>query len=137
MSEPIDQLPLGVKEPEPWDRSAAPFEVPMSVQEAAIEHLLEEEVGPLPLPLPEPAADLLAELAAAAPSQPAATPTQTNVVDEFKPTDEDWANIKEQEFPHTSTHAFKPELIERDAQGRDGGGDWTQVEPEKPEGANP
>ena len=135
MSEPIDQLPLGVKESEPWDRAAAPPEVPMSAQEEAIEHLLEEET--LPLPLPGPPVDLLAELAAAAPSQPAATPTQTNVVEEFKPTDEDWANIKEQEFPHTSPHAFKPELIERDAQGRDGGGDWIQVEPEKPEDANP
>lgn len=147
MSESADPILPGVNEPEPWDRGAAPPEVPFSIQEAAIEELLSGDVGPWPLPATPASPDLLAELPASPPALPPLTedPTPANseadaYVNEFKPTDEEWENVKELEFPHPQAlplevdpqSLYKPEILERDAQGVDGGGDWTEVELDKP-----
>lgn len=125
MSEPIDALPLGTPEPQPWDRAAEPPVLPFMVQEAALEELLREE--PVPLPVVEPPADLALD----SPTIESAAPP----FEEFKPTDAEWENVKEALLPHPDavpldeevhpTH--KPEILERDAQGRDADGDWNEV----------
>lgn len=49
-------------------------------------------------------------------------------VEEFKPTFEEWENVKELEFPHphppvdANEHPYKPEILERDSAG-----DWSEV----------
>ena len=135
MSEPIDSIPVIVKEPEPWDLGAAPPETPHAIQEAAIEELLLEPIALCPLP----ADDLLAVPHVA---MPASAPQMeaNEYVEEFKPTAEEWENVKELEFPHAHQPSrievdqqplYKPEILERDANGLDGAGDWTEVEPER------
>ena len=136
MSEPIDSIPVIVKEPEPWNLAAAPPEVPHEIQAAAIETLLLEPIPPCPLP----AADLLTAPPVATPVPSAPHLESTEYVDEFKPTAEEWENVKELEFPHAHQPSrievnpqplYKPEILERDANGLDGAGDWTEVEPER------
>jgi hypothetical protein len=130
MNEPSDPFP--VKEPEPWDRAGVPPALPFPIQEAAIEELLREEAGAHPVV--KPPLDLTADL-----SPPAPPPEQVSAaapfVEEFKPTDAEWENVKEALLPHPHavpldeelhpTH--KPEILERDAQGLDGGGDWSEA----------
>ena len=82
MSEPTDSFPLNIKEPEPWDRAGAPTEVPFLVQEKAIEDLLREEPGPMPVV--EPPDDLAAEMSApgiAVPPEVAATASDPDTPD--------------------------------------------------------
>ncbi len=133
MSEPAKTDPPSMTESE------------LLAQDSAIERLLRETVAGVPTTAAEPPADLLIELAAATPDQLAKPvvpgPPISGVnryVDEFKPTDEEWENVKELEFPgpHESPleakqhPSYKPEILERDAQGFDG--DWSEVEPEPP-----
>ena len=144
MNDPIDPMPPSVKEPEPWDRTAAPPDVPMPVQDAAIENLVREQINADPLPAAVVPGDLLAEPSAAASPQPTTEEVANSdadlYVNEFKPTDEEWENVKEIEFPHPHAApldarehaAYKPEILERDAQGLDGAGDWSEMEAEKP-----
>jgi hypothetical protein len=145
MNEPSDIFPLDVKEPEPWDRAGAPPALPFLIQEAAIEELLREAPGALVVVEPPP--DLAAGLWAATPPAAAHAPAEpAALVEEFKPTDAEWENVKEDLLPHphavpldAEQHpAYKPEFLERDAQGHDGGGDWSEVETARPEaGASP
>jgi hypothetical protein len=145
MNEPNDPYPRNMPEPEPWDLAGAPPALPFLIQEAAIEDLLRKEPGPFLAAKPPP--DLVANLpvpppAASAPGQePAvALAEATALVEEFKPTDAEWENVKESLLPHPDAMplgekqppAYKPEILERDAQGRDGGGDWNEVEGAKP-----
>jgi hypothetical protein len=131
MIEPNDPFPLNAKEPEPWDRAGTPPALPFPVQEAAIEELLRQETA---LPVVKPPLDLAADLSVPPPAveqEPVAAP----LVEEFKPTDAEWMNVKEALLPHPNavpldeeqhpTH--KPHILERDALGFDGGGDWNEV----------
>jgi hypothetical protein len=145
MTEPNDPFPLNVTEPEPWDRAGAPPALPFMIQEAAIEELLGKEPGPLLAA--DASADLGADFSGPAPAPSAAAhepmaapPEPAALVEEFKPTDAEWENVKESLLPHPDAvsleekqhPAYKPEFLERDAQGRDGGGDWNEVETAKP-----
>jgi hypothetical protein len=137
----IDPLSPNEKKPEAWDLAAAPPDVPIGVQGKAIQKFLSEEEPMLPVELllnepPTPSASTLALppiLQVAAKAESAAS------VEEFKPTDEEWENVKEREFPRppdalpdANEHpAYKPEVLERDAEGADDG-DWHDVEPEMP-----
>jgi hypothetical protein len=144
MTEPNDPLPLNVTEPEPWDRAGAPPALPFLIQEAAIEEFLREELGPR-LVVDAPT-DLAASLSITTPAPPAAAhepmaapPEAAALVEEFKPTDAEWENVKESLLPHPDAvpleeeqhPAYKPEILERDAQGRDGAGDWNEVKTPK------
>jgi hypothetical protein len=145
VTEPNDSFPLKVTETELWGRAAAPPALPFLIQETAIEELLREEPAPLfvveappdhaaSLTVPTPAPPAAAHEPMAAPLEPAA------LVEEFKPTDAEWENVKESLLPHPDAvpieerkhPAYKPEILERDAQGRDGAGDWNEVETAKP-----
>ncbi len=132
MIEPNDSFPLNAKDPEPWDIAGAPPELPSPVQEAAIEELLREEPGAHPVV--EPPLDLFGDLSVPAPltgPERAVLP----VAEEFKPTDAEWENVKEALLPHPDavpldeeqhpTH--KPHILERDAKGIDGSGDWSEM----------
>jgi|ERR1035438_7465111 hypothetical protein len=129
------QLPA-VKNPETWDLAAAPPEVPIGVQGQAIEKFL-AEAGPV-VPGEASVNEPTIPLASLIPEQVAASPESAPLVEEFKPSDKEWENVKEREFPHApdplpdaKAHpAYKPELLERDAEGADDG-DWHDVEPGK------
>jgi hypothetical protein len=149
VTEPNDPFPLKVTEAELWGRAAASPALPFLMQETAIEELLREESAPLLVieAPPNHAASLTVPTpsAPAAAHEPIAVPPEPNaLVEEFKPTDAEWENVKESLLPHPDAvpieekehPAYKPEILERDAQGRDGAGDWNQVETAK-HGAEP
>jgi hypothetical protein len=127
MIEPNDSFPLSAKA-----QAGVPPALPLPIQEAAIEELLRQEASVLPVVAPP--LDLSADFSA---SPPAATqePATSGLVEEFKPTDAEWENVKEALLPHPHavpldeelhpTH--KPEILERDALGLDGSGDWNEV----------
>jgi hypothetical protein len=141
MTEPNDPFPLNVTEPEPWDRAGTPPALPFLIQETAIEELLRKEPGPLVVVDATP--DLAAGFSVRTPSPPgaapepmAAPPEPAAPVEEFKPTDAEWENVKESLLPQLDAvpleekqqhPTYKPEILERDAQGRDGAGDWNAV----------
>jgi hypothetical protein len=127
---PADSNLLNAKEPQPWDRAAVPTEVPIQAQVVAIEDFLREAVGPTPAPLAGAPIDLLADMSASKPTpssevrdHPVTNAASQPAIEEFKPTDQEWENVKRREFPEqspsplepTQPPAYKPEILERDA----------------------
>ncbi len=137
MSEAIGTFTHNVKEPGFWDRAGAPSEVPFAVQETAIEVLLQEEPH-LASVLEGPAEFALLEAEETAVRTAEVDP----FVEAFKPTADQWENVKEILLPHpdvlpldVNLHpVYRPAILERDAEGRDGGGDWHVVETERTKG---
>jgi hypothetical protein len=140
MNAPIDVFPPNAKEPEPWDRAGAPSDLPFEIQEKAIEELLREEPGAalvsrIPADLGEKFVDPLPEPQEKA----AATKEPDPLAEEFKPTADEWENVKEILRPHPGAAslvedrhpAYKPEFLERDGESTSGGGDWNEVETER------
>jgi hypothetical protein len=131
----VDVFAPAAKEPEPWDRAAVPPEAPFALQERAIEELLQEP--PLVMPLLEAPVDFVLYEAWATPAE---TQAPDPLVEEFKPTADEWENVKEVLLPHPDARTldenlhpvYRPEILERDAEGRDGG-DWYTVATERTE----